>query len=144
MVVACPRCRSPLEPSARVCPSCRAALEAPARAEDAPPPTPATPPEHAADAQHGASLSAQYGVPVIDLRDLHIPADVLALVPRDLATQHRLVPVRQAGPTLVIAMADPSDIFTLDAVERLTQCAIEVTVASEGEIAQVWRRDGGG
>src|SRR5579863_9272272 len=56
-------------------------------------------------------LSKQYRVPSINLNDFEIDADVAKLVPREVCEKHMLVPVNRAGSSLIIAMADPSNIF---------------------------------
>src|SRR6185369_2135934 len=81
-------------------------------------------------------LSKQYGVPAINLAEFDIEADVLALVPKDVARKHRVVPVNRADKTLIVAMSDPSDIIALDDLKFLTGYNIETVVASEAAIAE--------
>ncbi len=56
----------------------------------------------------GRALSTLYGVPVVD-QDLleQITASVLELVPKELAQKHVVVPLRQDGQGLHVAMRDP-------------------------------------
>src|SRR5258706_13108496 len=58
-------------------------------------------------------LSRQYGVPSIQLGDFEIEPDVLKLVPQDAAEKHVFIPVAGSGAHLIIAMADPSNIFAM-------------------------------
>jgi type IV pilus assembly protein PilB len=76
-------------------------------------------------------LSRQYGVPAINLSEFEIEAEVLSLVPKDVAQRHRVVPVNRAGSSLIIAMADPSNILAIDDLKFVTGYNIEVVVASE-------------
>ena len=48
-------------------------------------------------------LSAEYGVPSINLDEFQIDPEVVALVPEHVALKHTLVPVNRAGSTLIIA-----------------------------------------
>lgn len=83
-----------------------------------------------------AFLSKQYGVPSINLSEFDIAPEVIDLVPHAFATERRIVPVNQAGASLIIAMADPSDIFTIDAIKELTGWNVEVVVASAESIQE--------
>jgi type IV pilus assembly protein PilB len=80
------------------------------------------------------AVSERYGVPSIDLDDFQIDGEVVALIPEDVAMKHTIVPVNRAGSTLIIATADPSNIFAIDDVKFLTGYNVEVVVAAEEAI----------
>jgi type IV pilus assembly protein PilB len=79
-------------------------------------------------------LSKQYGVPAINLTEFEIDQEVIRLVPREVAEKHQVIPVNRAGASLIVAMADPSNIFAIDDLKFLTGYNIEVVVASDGAI----------
>jgi type IV pilus assembly protein PilB len=79
-------------------------------------------------------LSRQYGVPAINLADFEIDADVIKLIPKDVAEKHQVVPVNRAGGSLIVAMSDPSNIFAIDDIKFLTGYNIEVVVSAEASI----------
>jgi type IV pilus assembly protein PilB len=81
-----------------------------------------------------AYLSKQYAVPAINLEQFEVSEDTLNLVPRESALKHKLVPIDRSGSTLVVAMADPSNIFAIDDLKFATGQNIEVVVASERSI----------
>ena len=81
-------------------------------------------------------LSKQYGVPAINLRDFDIDPDIIKLVPKDVAEKHLVVPVNRAGPSLIVAMCDPSNIYAVDDLKFLTSYNIETVVASEPAIRE--------
>ena len=81
-------------------------------------------------------LSKQYGVPSINLDDFDVTPDVIILVPREVATRHLCVPINRAGGTLIVAMADPSNLTAIDDLKFLTGYNIEVVVASEVQIRE--------
>ncbi len=83
-----------------------------------------------------AFLSKQYGVPSISLAEFEIDAEVLKLVPKEVVMRHQVIPVNRAGNTLIVAMADPSNIYAIDDVKFVTNLNIEVVVASEQSIAE--------
>jgi len=80
-------------------------------------------------------LSSQYGVPSINLSDIELDPDVLKLIPKEVVTRHQVIPVNRSGNTLIVAMADPSNIFAVDDIKFITKFNIEVVVASEQAIA---------
>src|SRR5271168_3781290 len=85
-------------------------------------------------------LSKQYGVPAINLKDFDIEPDVIKLVPKEVAEKHLVVPVNRAGPSLIVAMSDPSNIFAVDDLKFLTGYNIEPVVASEVSIREAIER----
>ncbi|MEX2209115.1 MAG: type IV-A pilus assembly ATPase PilB [Myxococcota bacterium] len=80
------------------------------------------------------TVSGQYGVPTIELSDFEVDAEVIALIPEEVANKHTILPVNRAGSTLIIAMSDPSNIFAIDDVKFLTGYNVEVVVAAETSI----------
>ncbi len=85
-------------------------------------------------------VAGQYGVPSIDLDDFDIDPDVIELVPEEVALKHRMIPVNRAGSTLILATADPSNIFAIDDIKFLTGYNVEVVVASEESISRACER----
>ncbi len=81
-------------------------------------------------------LSKTYGVPSINLDEFEIAPAVIELVPREVAVRHLCVPINRAGGTLIVAMADPSNLTAIDDLKFLTGFAIEVVVASEVAVRQ--------
>jgi type IV pilus assembly protein PilB len=79
-------------------------------------------------------VAKQYSLPSINLGEIEIDAAVLKLVPREICEKHQVIPVRRNGPTLIVAMADPSNIYAIDELKFLTQYNIEPVVASEASL----------
>ncbi len=80
-------------------------------------------------------LSKQYGVPSINLADFEVDPEVLKLLPKEVVTRHQVVPINKSGNTLIIAMADPSNIYAIDDIQFITKFSVEVVVASEQAIS---------
>lgn len=85
-------------------------------------------------------LSKLYGVPTVILEGLEIKAEAIKLVPREVALKHTAIPISLAGKTLILAMADPSNIFAQDDIKFLTGYNVEVVVASEKSIKEAIER----
>ncbi len=79
-------------------------------------------------------LSKQYGVPAINLSEFEVDETVIRLIPEDVASKHLVIPINRAGSTLIVAMADPSNIFAIDDIKFLTGYNVEVVVAAENAI----------
>jgi len=58
------------------------------------------------------------------------------LIPKEVAEKHSLVAVNRAGNSIIVAMADPSNIFAVDDIKFLTGYNVEVVVASETAIRE--------
>jgi type IV pilus assembly protein PilB len=80
-------------------------------------------------------LAKQYGVPSINLADFEIDPEVLKLIPKEVANRHQVIPINRSGNTLMVAMADPSNIYAIDDLKFVTSYNIDVVVASETAIA---------
>ena len=77
-------------------------------------------------------LGMQYGVPAADLEQWPpIDAAVIALIPRDLAQRHKVLPLQRTGNVLTLAMSDPTDIFAMDDVRFHTGYNVDPVVSSE-------------
>jgi len=78
--------------------------------------------------------AAHFGAEVVHLKDMQIPDEVLAAVPRHVARKYRVVPVQKEGNRINLAVTDPSDLDTLDSLTHLLQADLNPQVASEDEI----------
>ena len=81
-------------------------------------------------------LSRTYNVPSIQLDGIRIDAEIIQLVPRDIAERHLCLPVNRAGNSLIVAMADPANLSAIDDLKFSTGFSIEVVVASEQSIRE--------
>jgi len=79
-------------------------------------------------------VAKQYGVPSINLDEFEIESSVIQLIPEEVASKHTVIPVNRAGSTLILATADPSNIFGLDDIKFLTGYNIQPVVAAEEAI----------
>jgi type IV pilus assembly protein PilB len=77
------------------------------------------------------TLSQQFGVPSIDLASFDIDANVIKIVPAEVARKYGVLPVNKTGATLTIAMGDPTNVFAMDDIKFMTGYNVEPVVASE-------------
>jgi len=72
--------------------------------------------------------------PPINLSRLSIPLEVADLVPREMAYNHKVVPVSRLDNKLFLAMADPLNVLAIDDVQRITKLEVAKLIASEKAI----------
>ncbi|HEV2392878.1 MAG TPA: ATPase, T2SS/T4P/T4SS family [Verrucomicrobiae bacterium] len=78
--------------------------------------------------------AAHFGAEVVNLNDLKIADDVISTIPRHIARKYRVVPVYKHDSSLTVALADPSDLDTIDSLQHLLHMEITLQVASEADI----------
>ena len=78
--------------------------------------------------------AAHFGAEVVSLAGMKIPDDVIASIPRHIAKKYRVVPVFKHDNSLTVALADPSDLDTVDSLTHLLHADISLQVASEADI----------
>ena len=78
--------------------------------------------------------AAHFGAEVVHLATMKIEDDVIAMVPRDVAKKYRVIPVYKTEGKVAVAIADPSDLNTIDSLTHLLRSEIELRVASEPDI----------
>jgi len=88
--------------------------------------------------------AAQFGAEVVHLANMKIDEEVIALVPRDIAKKYRVIPVFKSEGKVGVAIADPSDLNTLDTLQHLLHAEIEPRVASEPDIETALNKYYGG
>jgi type IV pilus assembly protein PilB len=79
-------------------------------------------------------LADASGFPAIDLNSFEVEQDALSLLTVEQCRKHTVIPVSRAGSSLVVAFADPANIFIKDDIAFLTRCKIQPVVALDIEI----------
>ncbi len=80
------------------------------------------------------ALSERFGIPKVQIDAYTIDPAVVKLVPMAMAQQYKLIPLFRVQNTLTIAMADPLDIYAIDAVRYQTGYQVQEAIASEKDI----------
>ena len=78
--------------------------------------------------------AAHFGAEVVQLGGIKIADDVISIVPRHIAKKYRVIPIFKAEGKVTVAIADPSDLNTIDSLTHLLNAEIELRVASEPDI----------
>ena len=81
-------------------------------------------------------LGSLYGVPFIDLNRHRPEGSDTEIIPENLAVNHLIVPVMRQDDALVVAMADPSDLLTIDMLRNRAKQPLELRFALIEDINQ--------
>lgn len=87
--------------------------------------------------QVSAALARQLGIPYVNLKLFNTNPDVVRLLPEMQARRFRALVLENRADTLLIGMADPSDLFAYDEIARSVNRRIEIAVVNESELLQV-------
>jgi len=86
------------------------------------------------------SLAAHASMDFVDLTGLTLPEEVLQQLPKDVAKRFKIVPVAETETGLMIAVSDPLDFDTFDALHALLQRDIEFVCATPDAIQAAYRK----
>jgi len=80
------------------------------------------------------SMGRVLNTPPINLARVTVPLDIADLLPREVAHNHKVVPVSRLDNKLYLAMADPLNVLAIDDVKRITKLDVAPLIASERAI----------
>jgi len=81
------------------------------------------------------SMGRCLNTPLINLSNVRVPEEIMALVPKELAKANKLVPIGRLNGKLFVAMADPTNVLAVDDVKRRVQLDIIPMIATERAVA---------
>lgn len=79
-------------------------------------------------------LTVQYGFPYLPLESYEISADVIKLIPENVAKQYNLIAVDRIGDLLTISMSNPLNVQAAEDIETLTGCKVQVFISTMTDI----------
>ncbi|HVY06683.1 MAG TPA: GspE/PulE family protein [Burkholderiales bacterium] len=94
--------------------------------------------------QIGSALARQLQVPFINLKHFNIRPEVATRLPETLARRFRAIVLEETGGFYRVGMADPTDLFAYDEINRVLKRDIQLAVVAESLLLQtidrVYRR----
>ena len=81
-----------------------------------------------------ATLSEQLQIPVTTLKDEAVDSGIATTITKQMASEYRCVPLRKSSYGVLVALADPLDMETLNFLEEAFWNDIEQLVATESNI----------
>ncbi len=82
------------------------------------------------------ALTAQYGFPYMPLAGYEMDAQVVKLIPENVAQQYEIVAVDRMGNVLTVAMSNPLNYQAIEDIEMLTKCRIQTFVSTSTDIKE--------
>ena len=79
-------------------------------------------------------LKLQLGIDFVDLTKTNIPISLASLVPKNLAKQYNVVPVKEQGDDLYLAMVDPLNFRAVEEVKSATKKRIIPMIATSAAV----------
>jgi len=81
-------------------------------------------------------LADHLGVPFVDLRSKSTDLVLASLIPEHVARRYNALPVSRWGEQLVVAMANPNDVFAVDDLRVLTGHAVIAALADPQQLQE--------
>lgn len=76
-------------------------------------------------------LAQELGLSYVSEREIDVKPEAVSLLNEQAARRYRAVPLERHGQTIVLAMADPQNVFALDDVAFITGCEVQPVVTTE-------------
>lgn len=84
--------------------------------------------------QIASALAHAYGVPYAQITPKICDATVVDTLPREFLEEHHVLPLFKVYDCLTVAVSEPSNVFLLEEIERLTGCKVQVVCATVKDI----------
>ncbi len=84
--------------------------------------------------------SQHYGLPFVNLREQPIRQDILFIIPEPIAVSHKVIAFEQTPDELHVATLDPSDLQTIEFIERKVDQKVKVYFTDPASIDQVLKQ----
>jgi type IV pilus assembly protein PilB len=89
---------------------------------------------YVSEADMAVSMGRVLNVPPINLARLTVTPEVAELIPREVAHNHKVVPLSRLENKVFVAMADPLNVLAVDDVRRITKLEVAILIAPEKAI----------
>ena len=87
------------------------------------------------EAQLVAALATQIGLRFVDLSEAAVDGSAVGRVPGAVCRRHSVMPIGFEDGKLLVAMADPANVFAIDDVRSLTGMDVKPVVATRADVA---------
>ena len=96
--------------------------------------------DDAAEREQARRLAERYRCPLIDLREQRIDPELFRNIPAEMMFRYNFVPLESHDSTLVIALADPSQLHLTDELSLLLGKRLQIKVATASQISDLLKR----
>jgi len=81
-----------------------------------------------------SALAAQIGMAFVDLDNQGLDSSAVTLISDSLARRYQAIPIGWEDGQLVVAMADPSNVFAIDDIRTITRATVKTVMATRQSI----------
>src|SRR5271169_1044938 len=96
--------------------------------------------DEAAERDQARRLAERYRCPFVDLKEQRIDPDLFRSIPAELMFRYKFVPLEAHDTTLMVAMADPSQLQLTDELSLLLGKRLQIKVATTSQIDDLLKR----
>lgn len=82
-------------------------------------------------------LSRQLDIPFIELKHFRFDRELVQSLPESLARRYRVMILREDTDSILLGMSDPTDIFSIDELQRVIPKPIKTAVVRESELLDI-------
>jgi type IV pilus assembly protein PilB len=86
------------------------------------------------ESQLVSALARQIGLRFVDLSEYHVDTAVVMLVPAAVCRRHTALPIGREDGRLLVAMADPANVFAIDDFRSITGLEVRALVATRADV----------
>ena len=97
-------------------------------------------PDESVEREQAKRLAERYRCPFIDLREQRIDPELFRRIPAEMMFRYNFVPLEAHDSTLVIALADPSQLHLTDELSLLLGKRLQIRVATASQIGDLLKR----
>lgn len=84
--------------------------------------------------QIAAALAEAYGVPYAQIGPKICDPKAVEILPREFLEEHVVLPLFKVNDVLTVAVSEPTNVFLIDEIERISGCKVQVVCATTKDI----------
>jgi type IV pilus assembly protein PilB len=84
--------------------------------------------------QIASALAETYGVPYAQVSPKICDAKTFEILPREFLEEHIVIPLFKVYDVLTVAVSEPTNVFLIDEIERISGCKVQVVCATTKDI----------
>ncbi len=77
---------------------------------------------------------------IIDLKNIRIELDVVAMVPQAISEKYIMLPIKQRGDCVIVAINDPMDFYAMEDVKSFIQDHVEFVLCKKEDLRNLIRQ----
>jgi type IV pilus assembly protein PilB len=84
--------------------------------------------------QIASALAKGYGVPYAQVGPKLCDPKILEILPREFLEEHIAIPLFKVYDVLTIAVSEPTNVFLMDEIERISGCKVQIVCSTSKDI----------